>query len=476
MRLTSLVIGSFLLISYQSYAITIDRSYGFRFSGEVLSESTATFVPHAVPKININGPLSLRFTIRASGNSTSTAKKNDTSWNSTISANSGDGSYGTGQLFYESESVDSGSAGQTINLSGSGSGAYSATVSPDGFGGANYIGVGRASVGTNVSFVQGFGGNFDEDADVSGAAIFSGSGQIRYTFDTSYVVGPTLRVDATPAAPDNLEDIISFRPASDVEELKKTLGAMKSDFGATSDKLAGYEESLKSVLLSEPESEAIVNAAANRSSSIKDKLKSAFDSKLPGPLQFLEYLTAGVKTVLKGGSSIMKELYLDPPDANYSELVEPDYSVFSPAFATHYGSQYQQLDDAFANFSNGLEAYEGFLTSLERVQGAALDSDFSALERQKAVSNVFLMEVESFFDLSNDNIAELIRMNPSLDSNSLELLSLLDAAAHDLKFSSLLSRQSANDGDVSIPGSAWLFVVGILSLITRLKRQSSCRR
>lgn len=117
-------------------------------------------------------------------------------------------------------------------------------------------------------------------------------------------------------------------------------------------------------------------------------IKTTLREKVSGIQQLIsgfgEYLKWGAKTDYLGCASVLNKYAADPPDSNYLELVERSPDEVEMGFSAKFGPQYANLDEAFKKFAIGLESWQLFVTSLERMQGAVLANDTAAANIQKA--------------------------------------------------------------------------------------------
>lgn len=105
---------------------------------------------------------------------------------------------------------------------------------------------------------------------------------------------------------------------------------------------------------------------------------------------FVEYYKTSSAGVLSGFSKIFNKLSNDPPDPNYLEVASKSNIGYDLGFEKRYGGEFSLFDEAFKKLFYGLEDYELFLTSLERMQGALLDGDISAFSRQRKFAEELL--------------------------------------------------------------------------------------
>ncbi len=284
--------------------------------------------------------------------------------------------------------------------------ATSVLLAPNLNGGNSQISF--AASGTDISIRSASGGAVDFDFFIDNIRIehFAQSQPVDFSIKYNTVTSDVFTQQLTFA--------LIAQPVDDTVALEN----LKNNWKATADRATAASDTIRFIPTSVADgpSEAVKGFAVDRAvdqigsdktRTVVEGIQTVFDALKSGAASLVALFKMGAEIILKGAEVNFNKLANDPPDQNFNELAQRSGETLDMGFADKFGSRFSVIDQAFRDFGLGLEGYELFLTTLERMQGALVANDLEAFAKQRSAAEVWLTQADTDFKIASLEFQQL---------------------------------------------------------------------
>lgn len=295
--------------------------------------------------------------------------------------------------------------------------------------------------GFEARLSTGVGGPQNDDVVTNGSHMASGTLTTTYTFDpnlTRQVVIGVSDIPLSPSAPPTERIVVASPEATDATQI-----------------LEDYKDEY-----------AEAAAAQQRNSEIAELFTSL-------KIRNYDDIATAASGIFQGFSSIFQKLSDDPPRFDY-DIIEPIIQSERSFDFSGTDQDLNFLEDSFFLATFGISSLESSLVTLERIQGAIIDGDLIAAQRQADHFGLLLEQGDyalTEFSASLLLFDDLIGSSPDTPNEFSDFLRNAAASSFLTRTNSLLNSELSFDlpsgGDVSpvpLPATGFLLIFSILGL------------